>query len=102
MIDPDNDVDLGMEFVCREGGRANGLLNTGGSLGVVEGRGWPKLGIPLVRRAARDVRVVLEVAEVAVEGVFERTSEALEDFFCSVAGGCGWRGIEGAEAFLLN
>lgn len=59
----------------RDGGLANGLLNTGASLGAGAVRGGPMLGIPLTRRFA---------VVVAVDGVLDRASEVLEAFFCSV------------------
>jgi hypothetical protein len=67
-------------------------LKTGSLVVVVDARGGPKLGMPLTRLVleARDARLVLEAAEAAVEGVLERTSDALDVFFCSA--GAAWLG----------
>lgn len=99
---------MGGAFVCREGVRAYGLLKTGASLlEAVEGdgRGAPKLGMPLTRReeGARDVLLGFETAAgAAVKGVLERTSDARDVFFCSVAAGAGGRASEETDGFLRS
>jgi hypothetical protein len=62
------------------------------------------LGIPLTRRVdePRSVRLGFEVADAVVEGVLERTNDALEVFFCSVAAGGGGRDKEETDGFLRN
>jgi hypothetical protein len=90
----------------RDGGRAKGRLKTG-SLLVTEARA-PMLGMPLtlLEEEATEVRLdEVPVVEGAVEGVFERTSEALDVFFCSGAKVCvGWllRDKDDTEGFLRS
>lgn len=100
----DVDVGGGGPFVWRDGGRANGLLKTGASFVEVEIRGWPMLGIPLVRRVeeVRDARPELGFTGAVVEGVLERTSDALDVFFCNVDVWGPGRDIDDMEGFLRN
>lgn len=100
----------------RDDGRAKGRLKAAGisvagvRLGVVV-RGWPKLGMPLVRRDDM-TEALLEGGLVGadddddVKGVLERIREARDDFFCSVvaaAATCGGgRPIEEMEGFLRS
>ena len=100
------DVDLGCggPFVWRDGGRAYGLLKTGASFVEAEVRGWPMPGIPLVRRVeeVRDARPEFEFTGVVVAGVLERTSDALDVFFCNVDVWGAGRDIDDMEGFLRN
>ncbi len=88
----------------REGGRANGLLNTGALLVVGTVRGGPTLGIPLTRRAEpiRDALLLAVVEGAFVEAVFERANDAADVFFCSVDGSWPGRAMDGIEDFLRN
>lgn len=74
-----------------------------GSLLVTEAR-EPMLGMPLtLLEEATEVRWEEMPVEGVVEGVFERTSEALDVFFCSGAG-AGWllRDKDDTEGFLRS
>jgi hypothetical protein len=60
-----------------------------GSLVEAAGGLEPKLGMPLTLRleeGPKEARLELGAAGVVVEAVLERTSEALDVFFCSCGG----------------
>lgn len=109
LLELDSAIEGVETFVCREGERAYGLLKTGASLAVVEGavRGALRLGMPLTRREAMtDARLGFEAvgaAAAAVEGVLDRTRDALDVFFWSVdaVDGAG-RESEEMEGFLRS
>lgn len=75
-------------LVWRDGGRAIGFLKTEAS--EVELRAL--LGIVRLIAEVKDALLELVFAEAAVDGVFERTREARDVFFCN--DGCGWLGFD--------
>lgn len=102
----DEGLGCGGAFVWPEGARAKGFLKTGALLVAVGIRGWPMLGIPLVRREekARDVLLECEAAGAAGVGALEGTRDSLDVFLCRADTGWGWLGLDmdDSEGFLRS
>lgn len=104
----DDDVGRDESFSWCDAGRAKGFLKAGVSLwleAAVEVRRWPRLGMPLtLREEARGFRADAELADAAAgaaaAGLFARTSEALDVFFCSDE--AVGREMDDSEGFLRS